>query len=182
MAAKKAARTPVKRRSRATRLPARTVLGIDPGSRNLGWAVVKDGLAGKFLLLGRGHAKLPSDPGAGLLVLEALMEELLETYQPDQISIEHVFFNRNISSALKLAEVRGVVRLKAAGAQVPLQHFTPQQAKKAVTGKGRAEKDQVERGLKKFLGVHEWPADHVSDAAALALTILLLEPEEEPSS
>jgi crossover junction endodeoxyribonuclease RuvC len=99
-----------------------------------------------------------------LLAIHALLEELIALHQPDLVAVERLFFSKNAQTA------RGVVLLAAAQAEVPVREATPNEVKLAVTGHGRAEKDQVGRMVAVCLGLAEPPKpDDTADALAVAI-------------
>ena len=98
------------------------------------------------------------------------MVELLQTYNPDAVAIEELFFNTNITTGIRVAEARGVLLLAARQAGVAMQEYTPLQVKQAVVGYGRAEKKQVMTMVAMLLGLKEIPKpDDTADALAIAI-------------
>jgi len=146
------------------------VLGIDPGTAVTGWGVV-EGRPGAFRHLGHGTVS----PSAGLTLarklahIHAALVEQCATWRPDALALEKSFVGRNVQSAFRLGEVRGVVMLAAAVAGIAVTEYSPAETKLAVTGSGRAEKAQVERAIVRELALDGTiPAD-AADALALAL-------------
>lgn len=147
------------------------ILGIDPGLAIIGWGVVEYN-ASKFHTVAYGALRTP----AGIPTEDRLsliwdgMRELLETYRPDAMSVEELFFNTNITTGIRVAEARGVILLSARRAGVPMQEYTPLQVKQAVVGYGKAEKAQVIAMVTRILGLRETPKpDDTADALALAI-------------
>ncbi len=147
------------------------ILGIDPGLAIIGWGVVEYN-ASKFHTVAYGALRTP----AGIPTEDRLsliwdgMRELLETYHPDAMSVEELFFNTNITTGIRVAEARGVILLSARRAGVPMQEYTPLQVKQAVVGYGKAEKTQVIAMVTRILGLREPPKpDDTADALALAI-------------
>ena len=147
------------------------ILGIDPGLAIIGWGVVEYN-ASKFHTVAYGALRTP----AGIPTEDRLsliwdgMRELLETYRPDAMSVEELFFNTNITTGIRVAEARGVILLSARRAGVPMQEYTPLQVKQAVVGYGKAEKTQVIAMVTRILGLRETPKpDDTADALALAI-------------
>ena len=147
------------------------ILGIDPGIAIVGYGVVEY-IKGKFRLLAMGSIETP----AGIDVEERLqmvyddMCELLDTYRPDEMAIEELFFNTNQKTAIAVAEARGVILLSAVQRKVPISEYTPLQVKQSVVGYGRAEKKQVITLVGMILGMENGPKlDDTADALALAI-------------
>jgi len=146
------------------------VLGIDPGTNVTGWGVV-EGRPGAFRHLAHGTVSPPA--GASLprklAHIHAALVERCATWAPDALALEKSFVGRNVQSAFRLGEVRGVAMLAAAAAGVAVAEYSPAEVKLAVTGSGRAEKSQVERAIARELAIARGlPAD-AADALALAL-------------
>ena len=147
------------------------ILGIDPGIAIVGYGVVEY-IKGKFRLIAMGSIETP----AGLDVEERLqmvyddMCELIDTYRPDEMAIEELFFNTNQKTAIAVAEARGVILLSAVQRKVPISEYTPLQVKQSVVGYGRAEKKQVIALVGMILGMENGPKlDDTADALALAI-------------
>ena len=147
------------------------VLGIDPGTAALGWGVIESRsgrlrMVDSGLLETRPDASLPQR----LLSIHTGLDELIALHQPDLLAVERLFFSRNVQTAFAVGQARGVVLLAAAQAEVPVREATPSEVKVAVTGHGRADKDQVGRMVAVCLGL---PAalrsDDTSDALAIAI-------------
>ena len=96
--------------------------------------------------------------------------ELIETWEPDAAGMETLYFARNVSSALPVAEAKGVIRLAFARAGIALSEYSPNALKQAVTGSARAEKNQVQEMVRILLGLAQKPSpDHAADALAAAI-------------
>jgi crossover junction endodeoxyribonuclease RuvC len=147
------------------------VLGIDPGSETLGWGVVKkDG--NFYRLLGYGTVK--SSPkerfSKRLLKINAGLEEVIEMYQPEVLSIEEAFYANNVQVALKLGQVRGVVLLTAEKHQLEIHEYAPRLIKQTVVGYGNAEKHQIQEMVRILLKLPTVPQPHdAADALAAAI-------------
>ncbi len=151
------------------------VLGIDPGSRFTGFGVVEEQGSARVRHLAHGVLALgESGPIEARLRLlhEGLMRELSE-HRPDVVAIEDVFHARNARSALVLGQARGVALLAAAQAGATVRSFSPSVIKQAVTGTGRAEKEQVGRMVAVLLGITVKGRFDASDALAAAICGLL---------
>jgi len=143
------------------------ILGVDPGSRATGWALVAFGTSIRLEDAGvlRPPASLPF-PRRLLWLREALAEVLRRT-KPDAAAVERVFAGTNAQSLITLGEARGVLLVTLAEAGVAAAEITPAEVKRAVTGTGAAEKEQVRRMIASLLG-RRLPLD-AADAAAAAL-------------
>ena len=148
------------------------VLGIDPGTATTGYGVVKDAQDGRLTEICHGvirtDSKMPYPQR--LAKIHERINLLIEQYKPDVVSIEELFFNKNVSTALSVGQARGVVILTSVLAGLELSEYTPLQVKEAVTGYGRAEKMQVQQMVKVLLGLPEIPKpDDAADALAVAI-------------
>jgi len=146
------------------------ILGIDPGSRYTGYGVIETA-AGKnrHLACGRINATVGEMPERLLKILLGLGEVIAE-FQPQEVALEEVFVNKNISSALVLGQARGAAICAVAQAGLPLAEYAAAQVKLALVGNGRAEKQQVQHMVKILLNLRETLAADASDALAVALT------------
>jgi crossover junction endodeoxyribonuclease RuvC len=147
------------------------VLGIDPGTAALGWGVIES-RSGRLRMIDAGC--LTTKPDAALpqrlLAIHALLDELLADHRPDIVAVERLFFSKNAQTAFGVGQARGVVLLAAAQAEVPVREATPSEVKLAVTGHGRAEKDQVGRMVAVCLSLESAPRqDDTADALAIAI-------------
>ena len=147
------------------------ILGIDPGLAIVGWGIL-DYQASRFQTVAYGAIRTPQ----GIPTEERLqliydgMQKLFETYHPDAMSVEELFFTNNITTGIRVAEARGVILLSARQAGVEIQEYTPMQVKQAVVGYGKAEKKQVIVMVTKLLGLKDPPKpDDTADALALAI-------------
>lgn len=150
----------------------RIIIGIDPGLAALGYGVIAAGPGGQLRHITHGCIKTCSaDPSEKRLAsIFSEVSALLDCYKPDAGGIEDLYFFRNVSSALPVAEARGVIKLTFAQALIPLAEFTPNAIKKAVTGTARADKVQVQEMVRILLGLGGIPSpDHAADALAAAI-------------
>jgi crossover junction endodeoxyribonuclease RuvC len=145
------------------------ILGIDPGSRITGYGIVDfrgnhltHVASGRIQVLGEG---LPARLGH---IFEAL-GEVLETHEPHEMAVEQVFMHRNADSALKLGQARGAAILAGVTRGLPVAEYMPNQIKQAVTGRGHAEKGQVQQMMKILLCLAQPPASDAADALAVAV-------------
>ncbi len=147
------------------------VLGIDPGSRITGYGVVDKGKGGKLAHVCDGHVLL--DPSAPLperlLAISNALKSIIDEFKPDAMSIESIFFAKNVDSAIKLGEARGVPLLCAASSGVPVYEYAPRSVKQAVTGYGNATKEQVQKMVKMLLRTQAQLKPDAADALAIAI-------------
>ena len=149
----------------------RTLIGIDPGLAATGWGVVRfDG--SRFFHVAHGVVRTDSSSSlsARLLDIHSAVRKVLVKYKPAEAGVEDLFFSRNASSAMQVAHARGVVLLALGQKGIPVECYSPQHVKQAVIGRGRADKDQVQRLVGVVLGLDEVPSpDHAADALAVAI-------------
>jgi crossover junction endodeoxyribonuclease RuvC len=148
------------------------ILGVDPAVAGAtGYGVVEFDLQGARMLHS-GALRLPAQTAfaARLREIHHLIAGLLEKFSPDAVAVESVFTALNARTALKLAEVRGVVLLAAAQARIPAHSYSPREVKASVAGFGAASKQQIQQMVRATLGLRQSPepAD-VADALAVAL-------------
>jgi crossover junction endodeoxyribonuclease RuvC len=151
------------------------VLGVDPAAAGpTGYGVIEtDGRAWRALHYGAlkvAGKRQKSSAGAVLQDVHALLCELIETYSPAAVAIESVFAALNIKTALRLAEVRGVVLLAAEQHGLPVSSYSPREVKACVAGYGHADKRQMQLMVRALLGMEETPEpSDAADALAVAL-------------
>jgi crossover junction endodeoxyribonuclease RuvC len=147
----------------------RIILGVDPGSRCMGFGLVHE-RSGVLSLVEAGVVK-PAEEAMSvrLGLMFARITELLKKHSPEAVAVENVFFARNSASALKLGQARGAV-LAACGVHgVDVFGYEPTLVKKSLVGAGRAEKSQVSFMVGQLLGVRPDWAEDAGDALALAV-------------
>lgn len=147
------------------------VLGIDPGIAIVGFGFI-DKQGHKLIPVQYGciQTKAHTDPAVRLKEVYDSMLQLIDTYKPDAMAIEKLFFNKNVTTAFTVAESRGVIQLAAVQRGLSLAEYTPLQVKQAVVGYGKAEKKQVQEMVKLFLKLSAVPKpDDVADALAIAI-------------
>lgn len=149
------------------------VLGIDPGTARTGYGIVsREG--SRVSLLDYGCVETTNDrPLSDRLVLvHAAIADIIETHSPAAVGVERLFFNKNAQTAFAVGQARGVVLLAAAQRGLPVAEYGPHEVKMAVTGYGRAPKDQVQRMVQMVLGMAELPRpDDAADALAVAICL-----------
>ncbi|SUP42074.1 crossover junction endodeoxyribonuclease RuvC [Veillonella criceti] len=147
------------------------IIGIDPGTAICGYGIIDvEGSRLKTVAYGA-ITTTPQDTDA--MRLEILFNDLsdvLEEYRPDKFGIEKLFFNRNVTTAITVAQARGVILLAANQQRIPIYEYTPLQVKQAVVGYGKATKEQVIYMTMNMLGIREKiKPDDTADALAIAI-------------
>ena len=156
------------------RKEVRRVLGIDPGLANTGFGVV-DYFNGKYRMVSYGCISTKSTESLSqrLLKIASGLQAVIDEFKPGEAAMEELFFVKNISSGISVAEAKGVCTLILAQNAVPLCEYKPNQIKQAVTGTAKADKKLVEQYVKILLGLEVQPKpDHAADALAGAITHL----------
>lgn len=146
------------------------ILGIDPGSRLLGFGLVSK--AGtKITAHAHGTLRFNTkvDANERLVEIYRRVRELVETHKPDQVAIEKVFFAKNAVSSFKLGQARGVAILAVAQDQIPIFEYSPNAVKQAVVGFGHADKEQVATMVGRIVGATNFESTDSSDALAIAI-------------
>ena len=150
------------------------ILGIDPGTANTGYGLIKKSKTLKCLAYSVIHTTPNSNPGERLRKINNELTKVIRKYKPDVLAIENVYFFKNLKTAIPVSQAKGSILLTAAKKGLPVWECTPLQVKLAITGKGRADKKDVQKELKKLLKLKEIPKpDHASDALAIAITYIL---------
>lgn len=148
------------------------VMGIDPGLTRCGLSVVRAGHGRSVIPVAVGVVRTPHEVPLPerLLRLSVAVEEWMDDYDPEVVAIERVFERGNVSTVMNTAHAVGVLMLSAARRGIPVHQYTPSEAKKALTGNGRADKKQMTSMVTRILGLAEppKPAD-AADALALAV-------------
>lgn len=147
------------------------ILGIDPGVAIVGYGVIEY-KKNVFKVIDYGKITSPAHtplPKRLKMVYDGATE-LVNTFKPDVVAIEELFFNTNVKTAIAVGHARGVLVLAAENAGIPIAEYTPLQIKQAVVGYGRADKNQVQQMVKMFLSLNEIPKpDDTADALAVAI-------------
>jgi crossover junction endodeoxyribonuclease RuvC len=148
------------------------ILGIDPGSARMGWGlIVKEGSG--LRVEGYGCLETSKDDSIAdrLAALSSELTVLVQRLEPDVAAVESLFFFKNQTTAMRVAEARGVALATLAGAGLEVYEYTPLQVKQSLAGYGRAEKHQVELMVGQALGITEKiRPDDAADALAVAVT------------
>lgn len=148
------------------------ILGIDPGYAIVGWGVIEyKGTTHRPVAFGAITTEAHTDFNARLKQIYDDTVELIGHAKPDVMSIEKLYFNTNTTTAIQVAQARGVILLAAEQAHIPVYEYTPLQVKVAVTGYGKALKPQVMEMTRRLLHLKEVPKpDDTADALAIAIT------------
>jgi crossover junction endodeoxyribonuclease RuvC len=148
------------------------ILGIDPGTGILGFGVI-EAARGKATLVDGGVIRTPAKQDDALR-LQTIFEEIsdiIANSRPRIMAVEKLYFARNVTTAMTVAQARGVVLLAGQQAGLDIYEYTPLQIKQALTSYGRAEKHQVQEMVRVILGLKETPKpDDCADALAAAIT------------
>ena len=147
------------------------ILGIDPGLAIVGWGVIESE-RGTVRPIAYGAITTPAhtDIEARLLMIQNDLETIINKYKPEEMAVEELFFNTNITTGIAVAEARGVIICTAHKLGVKISEYTPLQVKQAVVGYGKAEKHQVISMVTSILKLPKPPKpDDTADAVAIAL-------------
>jgi len=152
-----------------------TILGLDPGIARLGWGAIGTISNSKLQIsnVGFGVIETPKNVAttARMQTIQKEIRKLLKKYKPSLVAVEKLFFSKNVKTAMRVSEIRGIILLTLASARVPFVEYTPQQVKQAVSGYGNADKQQVQRMVQVILKLNAIPKpDDAADALALAIT------------
>jgi crossover junction endodeoxyribonuclease RuvC len=148
------------------------ILGIDPGTAITGFGVI-DTEGSRFSFVDAGVIRTPKEQPMNerLATVYDEIKELIEEFKPDVMSIELLFFARNVTTAMTVGQSRGIVMLAATQAKIPIYEYTPMQVKQAVTGYGKADKKQIQEMVKNLLKLDQIPKpDDAADGLAIAIT------------
>jgi len=148
------------------------IIGIDPGTGILGFGVIEVS-AGKPQLVDAGVIRTPvkEDDAVRLLTIYEELTDIIAQTKPTIMSVETLFFARNVTTAMTVSQARGVVLLCGQQAGLALFEYTPMQIKQAVTGYGKADKKQMQEMVRVILQLKEIPKpDDAADALAAAIT------------
>jgi crossover junction endodeoxyribonuclease RuvC len=147
------------------------VLGIDCGSRSTGFGIIEsDEVEHRVVIFGVIQFHSKEAFSQRLVKIHTEIQKLVSTHSPNAAAIEDQFYLSNFKSVMKLGQVKGVAILTAAGSGIPVFEYSPLEVKSAVTGYGRAEKNQVQVMVKNILKLEDLPQpDDAADALALAI-------------
>lgn len=151
------------------------ILGIDPGTRTVGYGLLdpgprrQGGLAFRYVECGVIEAPRQADLAARLQVVADTLEEIIEEFSPGAVALEKAFTGRNAASALKLGQARGAIMLVATRRRLPVFEYAPAKIKRVVVGHGRATKLQVQHRMQVLFQLRRVPLADAADALAIAL-------------
>lgn len=147
------------------------ILGVDPGYGITGYSII-DYVGNKFKLVHSGAITTPAKQSFPLRLSQIYtdMQNIINEYKPDAISVEELFFNNNVKTAINVAQARGIILVVGCQNNIPTFEYTPLQVKQAVVGYGRADKVQVQKMVKTILKVDTLPKlDDITDSMAIAI-------------
>lgn len=152
------------------------ILGIDPGLGRCGYGVIEyNNNKPKALDYGCIFTDKDSETSRRLLDLSDKINSIIKKYKPQVLAIEDLFFNTNAKTVIKIGQAQGVIMLAAQKNNIPVFSYPPLEIKMAITGYGRAEKEQIQKMVKNILHLTEIPKpDDTADALAVALTYSLV--------
>ena len=148
------------------------IVGFDPGLATLGYGVIETNKGGKPKMIDYGIVSTPKDESLPirLTMLEKGVKQIIDKFKPEEIAIEELFFAKNVKTGIAVAHARGVILLTAIKECGKIFEYTPLQIKQALTGYGRAEKNQIQQMVKTMLSLKSIPRpDDAADALAVAL-------------
>lgn len=147
------------------------ILGIDPGTAIVGFGVV-DCDGDNYKMVDAGVIRTPAKQALELRLQTIFddLTEIIKTHKPEAAAVEDLFFAQNVTTAMSVSHARGVILLAINQAKIEQSSYTPLQIKQALTGYGRAEKQQIQEMVKIFLKLKEVPKpDDCADALAAAI-------------
>lgn len=148
------------------------ILGIDPGLATMGFGIIEKDASGNCRAVDYGVVLTPKEESlpVRLAILEQGVLQVLEKYKPDEVAFEELFFSKNITTGIAVAEARGVAMLTCVKHCGKLFEYTPMQIKQALTGYGKADKKQVQQVVASLLRLNSVPRpDDAADALGVAL-------------
>lgn len=151
----------------------RRIIGFDPGLAIIGYGVLDVDDRGNKSVVDYGIITSPKEESfpVRLAIIYERVTKLIEQFKPDEIAVEELFFNTNITTGINVAHARGVLLLAAVHSCGKLYEYTPLQIKQAMTGYGRADKKQIQEMVRVYLKLAKIPRpDDAADALAVALT------------
>jgi len=148
------------------------ILGLDPGTATTGYGIVKKGKSKKFTVVDYGCilTKPTSSAGDRLKKIHNELNQLIKKYKPELISVENIYFFKNLKTAMPVSQAKGVILLTAAKRNIPVCEVTPLQVKMVIVGYGRAEKKQTQRMIEIILNLKKpIKSDDAADALGVAI-------------
>lgn len=149
------------------------ILGIDPGFGRVGYGIIErvsDGREWRAVAFGCIETSPKKSFVERISEIHEELENLIKKYKPTRMAVEELFFFNNVKTAIEVGQARGVILLTGVENNLPIDEFTPLQVKQAITGYGRAEKDQMQKMVSVVLGLKQKvKSDDAADALAVAL-------------
>lgn len=158
-------------------MSTKKILGIDPGTGICGFGVVSFTTHRQPRMVTAGVISTPAHTPLADRLLDIFdsLNQIIDETQPDEVSIEKLYFNQNITTGISVAEARGVVLLVARQHNLPTYEYTPLQIKQTLTGYGRANKKQMQESVRQYLKMRDIvKPDDAADALAAAITHALM--------
>lgn len=158
-------------RARASTIPSRIILGIDPGLSSTGFGIIRqEGEALSLVEFGCISTKNTMAFPERLKEISERISSIVDAHAPSSVAIESLYFCKNISSALKVGQAKGAVIATCSRRKIAVYEYTPLQVKQALTGYGKASKEQIQHMVRVILGLSLPPQpSHSADALALAI-------------
>ena len=146
------------------------VMGVDPGTHRMGFGILQsNGQSYKLVICGTIRASAKDPIAKRLLHMFESLQKNIQSYQPDVLALETLFFAKDIRAVERIGEARACAMLAASKQGVEVVEYAPTAVKKSVTGNGRAAKEQVQFMVKRLLNLKEAPALDASDALSIAM-------------
>ena len=158
-------------------MSSKKILGIDPGTGICGFGVVNFTTHKQPRLITAGAIATPAHTPLADRLLDIFdsLNQIIDETHPDEVSIEKLFFNQNITTGISVAEARGVVILVARQHNLPIYEYTPLQIQQTLTGYGKADKKQMQESVRQYLNMRDIvKPDDAADALAAAITHALM--------
>lgn len=148
----------------------RVILGIDPGLNNTGWGLIKDN-KNKIEVVNFGVISNPKTIKIPIKLFNIFtkIDELIQLYKPNELSLEKTFINNNLLSSLNLGYSRAVILLLSEKHKIPIFEYSPNTVKQNITGNGHATKEQINYMIEKLLNITAPKIFDITDALAIAL-------------
>ena len=146
------------------------ILGIDPGTATTGYGIIENDNNLKMIDYGCITTTTDYSTAERLDILDKGLSKIIKKYKPKKIAVEDIFFFKNVKTAVKVSQARGVILARIAKTKIPVFEYTPLQIKQAVTSYDRADKNQVQQMVKLLLNLKEIPKpDDAADGLAAAI-------------
>jgi len=148
------------------------ILGIDPGFGRVGWGIIEENKKNEWCAVAYGCIETFSKKTFvdRLAEIHYDLDKVIKKYKPTRLAVEELFFAKNVTTGIQVAQARGVIILTGVENGLEIDEFTPLQVKQAITGYGRAEKAQMQKMVAVTLGIKgKIKSDDAADALAIAL-------------